>query len=104
MRLGKLIEALEAADPEHVAPLGFGAPMSFRGYYEDVAFEPAKNVTVASMLKNAKDALGATFKGYKGGEFKMHEYTDCWICEYGTSYMADKIGATLIAYITGRLQ
>lgn len=48
------------------------------------------------MLENAKSALGATFYGYKGGEYTMHEYTYCWIAEYGTS-KGDKIGPTIKA-------
>jgi len=101
MGLQELINALAAADQDYVAPLGFAEPMSYRGYYEDLAFEPAQNVTVASMLAHAKSALGATFTGYKGGEYTMHEYTDCYIAEYGKSG-GDKIGPVLVAYLTGK--
>ena len=101
MGLQKLIDALAAADQTYVAPLGFGPPDSYRGNYICVAFEPAENVTVASMLAHAKSALGATFTGYKGGEFTMHEYTDCYIANYGTSG-GDQIGPVLIAYLTGK--
>lgn len=94
--LGELIEWLEHQDGAKVVPHGFGEPCSYRGYYEDVAFAPAENVTFASMLANAKSALGATFQGYKGGEYTMNEYTDCWIAEYGTSH-GDKIGPTIKA-------
>ena len=48
------------------------------------------------MLEYAKSALGATFTGYKGGEFLMEEFTDCWICEYGTSH-GDGIGPVMLA-------
>lgn len=61
-----------------------------------MAFKPKENVTFGEMLVHAKSAQGATFTGYKGGEYTMHEYTDCWIAEYGTS-KADKIGPTLKA-------
>ena len=100
MGLQELIDALAAADQDHVAPIGFGEPMSYRGYYEELAFEPARNVTVASMLSHAKSALGATFTGYKGGEFTMHAHTDCYISEYGKTG-GDKIGPVLVAYLTG---
>jgi len=103
MGLQDLIDALAAADQEHVAPLGFGQPRSWRGSYSELAFEPAENVTVASMLANAKKALGATFSGYKGGDYTMHEYTDCYIDRYGESG-GDKIGPVLVAYMTGRAQ
>ena len=101
MMLQQLIDALAAADQDYVAPLGFGSPDSYRGYYECVAFSPEKNVTVASMLAHAKSALGSTFEGYKGGEFTMHEFTDCYIAYYGTS-VGDKIGPVLVAYLTGQ--
>lgn len=93
--LGELIAWLEQQDGSLVVPYGFGKPMSYRGYYHDLAFEPAENVTFASMLENAKSAIGATFCGYKGGEYKMGEYTDCWIAEYGRSH-GDKIGPTIM--------
>ena len=80
-----LIERLEAADPEHVVRWGFSAPSSYRGYYEDVAFAPAENVTVGHMLEHARAALGQTFTGYKGGEYLCRQYTDCWIAQYGTT-------------------
>lgn len=101
MGLQELIDALAAADQTYIAPLGFGSPHSYRGYYFDLAFEPAENVTVASMLTHAKSALGATFTGYKGGEYTMGEYTDCYIAGYGESG-GDRIGPVLIAYLTGK--
>ncbi len=103
MGLQDLIDALAAADQEHVAPLGFAEPMSYRGDYSQLAFAPTKNVTVASMLQHARSALGQTFEGYKGGEFKMDKWTDCYINEYGESG-GDRIGPVLVAYLTGRAQ
>ncbi len=92
--LKDLISWLESQNPEAVVPHGFGRPMSYRGYYAQVAFEPVENARIGDMLKHAKSALGATFTGYKGGEFTMHEYTDCWIADYGSS-IADRIGPTM---------
>ena len=101
MGLQQIIEALAAADQTYIAPLGFGPPDSYRGNYFDIAFEPESNVTVASMLAHAKSALGATFTGYKGGEYTMGENTDCYIAQYGESG-GDRIGPVLIAYLTGK--
>ena len=101
MNLGKLIEELRNADPDYIAPIGFAAPRSYRGYYEDVAFKPAENVSVASMLRHAESALGATFEGYKGGKYTMGERTTCWISNYGESG-GDCIGSVLVAYLTGQ--
>lgn len=95
--LGELIEFLEQLPPDHIVEYGFGSPSSYRGYYEDVAFSPVESTTIGDMLDHAKSALGKTFTGYKGGSYKMTEYTDCWIAEYGTSE-GDKIGPTLMKY------
>ncbi len=66
--LSDVIAALEAADPEHISPIGLGSPHSYRGYYDDVAFTPRRNISIAKQLAFAKSALGKTFTGYKGGE------------------------------------
>lgn len=94
--LKDLIDWLEEQNPNLTVTHGFGEPDSYRGYYQDVAFEPKENVTFGEMLGYARSALGKTFTGYKGGEFTMHDFTDCWIAQYGTSE-GDKIGPTLKA-------
>ena len=99
MTLGKLIAALKAVpNQDGVVPWGFGEPDSYRGYYEDVAFEPASNVTIAGMLRHAESALGATFEGYKGGDFLMDENTRCWVSEHGRA-SGELIGKTLVKYM-----
>lgn len=83
MTLDELIVALAKADRDLVVAHGFGSPHSYRGDYSEVAFEPAENVTVGSMLDYARSADGKTFTGYKGGEFTMGGWTDCYLAEYG---------------------
>ena len=78
-----------------MVPYGFGKAHSYRGFYEDVAFEPKENVTFGEMLVEARIALGKTFTGHKGGEYTMREYTDCWIAPYGEGG-GDKIGPTMM--------
>lgn len=96
MTLGELIERLEKLDYSKPVKHGFGFPMSYRGYYDELAFSPEENTTIGEMLEHAKNALGATFEGYKGGDFTMDEFTPCWIAEYGNC--GDSISATLFAY------
>lgn len=98
MMLEDLIKMLEAEDPRKVVPYGFTNPHSYRGYYMDLAFEPASNVTVADMLEDARSALGTTYTGYKGGEFTMTEYSDCWLSEEGRSG-GETIGPLLMELI-----
>lgn len=83
MRLGKLIAWLEQQDQTSTVKDGFGSPHSDRGDYSELGFSPEAETTFGEMLKHAKSAMGATFTGWKGGEFEMHEYTPCHIGEYG---------------------
>ena len=99
MTLGELIERLEAADPDRIVRVGFSNPHSYRGHYVELAFEPAENVTVASMLEAARSALGSTYEGWKGGDFTMHEYTDVWLAIEGRT--GEGIGPTLLDYMLG---
>lgn len=101
MHLYELIEYLEKEPQDKIIPLGFHEPHSYRGYYQDLAFEPKENITIAEMLMAVKGALDKTFEGYKGGDFIMNKYTDCWISHYGES-QGQKIGIILMDYMTGK--
>jgi len=75
LSLGELIEILESHDPETMCFNGFGAADSYRGYYEQLAFEPAGETSFGKMLSYAKFALNSTYTGWKGGEFLMTKDT-----------------------------
>src|SRR5690348_7658276 len=98
MTLGELISELKKMDANKVVPIGFGSPHSYRGYYEDLAFEPAENVTIGSMLAHAESALGKTFQGYKGGDYVMEDSTTVWIASYGEGG-GEVIGPALLWYM-----
>ncbi len=83
MRLNELIAQLEAATPTLIVERGFGKPHSDRGFYENLAFKPAENVTVESMLGHARSALGKIFEGYKGGDYLMDKNTEVYIGNWG---------------------
>lgn len=95
IELGGIIARLEREDPATVLPIGFANPHSYRGDYADLAFEPVRDISVDEVLAAARSALGATFEGYKGGEFTMAEHTDCWISMHGESG-DNKIGPLLL--------
>lgn len=83
LTLGKLISILEAMDQKMMIE-GFDNPHSYRGYYEDLAFERSENkIKVSKALKMCRDAMGNVFVGYKGGDFVMGALTPLWISEYG---------------------
>ncbi len=102
MILKNLITFLEQRDPNLIVPIGFAKPQSYRGFYDDLAFEPAQNVTVASMLAYAKEAVGRVYIGWKGGEFRMSEYTEVWLAEYGDT--GEGIGPILLGYMVGEIE
>jgi hypothetical protein len=102
MYLKQLIELLEREDPNRVLPIGFYYPHSFRGNYYDLAFVLRPNVTVGECLATAKSAVGSRYEGYKGGEYKMDEYSDVWFAEVGDSTYADRAGPLLLSYMLGK--
>lgn len=83
MTLGELITELESMDPDLICDDGFGDAHSYRGVYRELAFEPQIGVTVAEMLETARGALGATFQGYKGGDYTMGAHTLVHLAGYG---------------------
>lgn len=99
MILKELIAFLEAHDPDQVVPIGFANPHSYRGQYYDLAFEPVEQVTIGSMLACAREALGTTYEGYKGGDYEMSECTDVYLAEYGST--GEQIGLVLLCYMVG---
>lgn len=99
MTLSEIIGFLEEQPPEKVVPVGFEGPHSYRGYYQDLAFEPACGITVGEMLNAARSALGKTYCGYKGGEYTVDGYTTCWIAEYGCC--GESVGQLLLEYMCG---
>lgn len=88
--LGELIDELAKREPSRpVIIAGVGAPgilSSYRGYYSDLAFEGGgPEATVSDVLANCRAALGATFEGYKGGDYVMGPDTPLWASPYGES-------------------
>lgn len=100
MILQELIECLERLDPNKTIPRGFNKPHSYRGDYSQLAFEPAKNITIGEMLNCAKEAHGTTYEGYKGGKYKMEDYTDVYIAEYGCT--GEELGLILLNCLIDR--
>lgn len=94
MELGELITALEVEDPRKVVPHGFGEPHCWRWDYSELAFDPAQNVTVASMLAHARSAVGTTYQGWKGGDYTMALDSDCYLAE--PREIGETLGPTLL--------
>jgi len=97
--LGQLIQILESTPQDLRVPRGFSNPHSYRGYYDELAFEPAVNVTVAEMLADAKSVHGQTFEGWKGGEYTYSDHTPVWLAMQGRT--GESLGETLLSYMLG---
>lgn len=84
LTLGKLMEILKSFPSDKKVEKLF-EPMSYRGYYDDIALKhSAEEQTVAELI----DLLGNSclykeFCGYKGGDFFMDDNTPVWIADYG---------------------
>lgn len=93
MTLGSLIEKLSKCDQRKGVyinyPLEIGAKglISYRGIYAELAidFGIGWGMPAGELLFEAKNAVGKTFEGYKGGEFLMEEKTPVWISAYSLS-------------------
>jgi hypothetical protein len=69
----------------------------WRGSYCELAinFRSGEPIDGAAFLKMLEDEIGATHKGYKGGDFTMGKTTPVWAAEdYGTSYIPGYKGSS----------
>lgn len=89
MNLGMLIDALEAVEhqdaivelPGGMCPWEFS---SWRGNYYDLAIVPMDSrLRVSEFLEKCRAADGATFPGWKGGEYRMSRRTPVWVSPIG---------------------
>lgn len=87
LTLGGLIKKLGSLSDEKFVVFSsgenVGKEMSYRGYYSDLSFETQeKSKTVKQFKKQCENALGNTYTGYKGGDFRMDKNTPLWKAEY----------------------
>lgn len=92
MTLGGLVAALEGFDPDAwvvydtIEEQSPSAPQSYRGYYSDLSLPPrADPIKVSDLFELCREAVGRTFKGYKGGDFTMHSKTPLWASPNGVA-------------------
>ena len=88
--LGEIIDWLECLPPEDEVVFDFcrASPSgidSSRGDYAELALKYSftKAATVCDVLKWCKGAVGATFSGYKGGDYTMTRDTQVWVDQWG---------------------
>jgi hypothetical protein len=74
---------------------------SWRGIYAELAIgysEESGGVTAKDFLKQLKDAVGATFTGYKGGDFMMGKATPLHVDNYGHCSSTALVGISVDDY------
>ena len=96
LTIGELILKLESVDTlekavffddTDIRPTDVG---SWRGSYREFALrysdeDEFDGFTGEKLLETLEDAIGSSFTGYKGGEFKMGKVTPVWVANYGDS-------------------
>jgi hypothetical protein len=83
MTLLEMIEALKSLPPNFMVPLE--NPHSYRGYYDELAFEVGEPRPVQDVIADAENVYGKTFTGYKGGEYEYGDYTPVHVASYGST-------------------
>jgi hypothetical protein len=100
--LGQLIAVLtaEAAkDPGRKPAIGFSNPHSYRGSYDELAFEPDPTVTVGEMYEAAMEANGSVYRGWKGGDYRMTDHTPVNLAMVGCC--GEDLGPILLSLMLG---
>ena len=83
MNLGELITKLENLPPETLVWPGLGEAHSYRGFYDQISFEPEGSMPASEALIKAKAEIGSTHTGWGGGEFYYDESTPVNFAEMG---------------------
>lgn len=86
MKLGEVKAAFDALENNgFVFTDGFITPHAYRGDYHQVAFQPAKNISLAEIKCHLHSALNDSFVGYFSGHYTYDENTQVnlsRICAY----------------------
>jgi len=90
MEIGELIELLNKQPESNLIMFDFcrATPCridSSRGDYSELAldFDFNGECTVKQLIIICENAVGKTYTGYKGGEFRMYDHTSVWVDHYG---------------------
>jgi hypothetical protein len=80
MQLNEFIAFLERFPATSVIEVDIKDACSYRGDYSKLAFivQPGAT-TIGDLLELAKDQVGSTHHGYKGGHYRMDGTTDCYL-------------------------
>lgn len=84
--VGRFIAELKSLKPDTLVIPKLKFPHSYRGYYEDLAFEHEEDFqTAEELIDLLKSCVGQVYAGYKGGEYRCQDSTFVWLGSYGTT-------------------
>lgn len=83
MTLGQLKTFLEAFPKDRISNYGINNPHAYRGYYDQVSFEPVGDMSIGHMLECIEEAISRPHEGWKGGEYWYNYDTPLNIAEEG---------------------
>ncbi len=100
MELKEFKKQIEQAETGKTFDYGISDPFSWRGSYNEVAFEILDQpMTREEILANIEKAYTGAFYGYKGGEYTYEDYTEVHFEEDSSRWTDGKYCAEMIAKI-----
>jgi hypothetical protein len=108
LSLGQLMAKLDALPHgmEVMADTGafIGQEHSYRGYYDDLAFEPTSEPSnVGTLRVMISRAYQGPYQGYKGGDYIYTDDTPLWLAPYGCTGLAIIDARVEIVHLQDRL-
>lgn len=105
MKLKDLKSHIEAAPNGFVFPYGLSEPFSWRGSYDEVAFDIVDQPTAKETILNSINAAyTGTFFGYKGGEYTYGDYSYVHFEQSSRDYTDGRYAGEWIAKIEQKPQ
>ena len=102
MELKEFKQQIEQAETGKTFDYGISEPFSWRGSYDEVAFEILEQpMTREEILANIEKAYTGTFYGHKGGEYTYEDYTEVHFEEDSSRWTDGGYCAEMIAKIEG---
>lgn len=102
MELKEFKQQIEQAESGKTFDYGISEPFSWRGSYDEVAFEILEQpMTREEILANIEKAYTGTFYGWKGGKYTYEDYTDVHFEEDNSRWTDGGYCSEMIAKIEG---
>jgi hypothetical protein len=102
MTLKEFKNHIESAENEKQFRYGISCPFSWRGSYDEVAFEIIEQpMSRDQILFKIEEAYSGTFEGYKGGEYTYNDNTEVHFEEDSRSWTDGFYCAVMISKIEG---